>query len=141
LDHFKKINDSYGHLIGDVVLQEVARRLASCVRSYDSVGRYGGEEFLVVVPSCRAEDIVDSGERLRRRIAELPITTTVGPIAVTLSIGVVSAAIDNVSLNYLALLRMADDALYRAKSKGRNCVESARFTSNEVVSQIEPMRS
>jgi diguanylate cyclase (GGDEF)-like protein len=141
LDHFKKINDSYGHLIGDVVLQEVARRLASCVRSYDSVGRYGGEEFLIVVPSCRTEDIVASGERLRRRIAELPITTTAGPIAVTLSIGVVSAAIDNASLNYLTLLRMADDALYRAKSNGRNCVESARFISDEVVSQVEPVRS
>jgi two-component system cell cycle response regulator len=141
LDHFKKINDSYGHLIGDVVLQEVARRLASCVRSYDSVGRYGGEEFLVVVPNCRAEDIVASGERLRRRIADLPIATTAGPIAVTLSIGVVSAAIGNGSLNYLALLRMADDALYRAKFNGRNRVESARFRDDEVPAGFDQSRA
>jgi diguanylate cyclase (GGDEF)-like protein len=139
LDHFKNINDSYGHLIGDLVLQGVATRLASSVRSYDSVGRYGGEEFLVVVPSCSADDIVASGERLRRRVADLPIATTSGPIAVTLSVGVVSAEIGNAPLNYLALLRMADAALYRAKSKGRNRVESARFQGDEVLS-FEPSR-
>ena len=141
LDHFKKINDSYGHLIGDMVLQEVATRLASSVRSYDSVGRYGGEEFLVVVPNCRAEDIIVSAERLRRRIADLPIITPAGPIAVTLSIGVVSATIGTASPNYMVLLRMADAGLYRAKSNGRNCVESARFTGDEALAHFEPARS
>jgi two-component system, cell cycle response regulator len=129
LDYFKGVNDTFGHLTGDLVLQEVARRLVGSVRSYDWVGRYGGEEFLAVVPNCNADEIVASGERLRQRIAESPIPTAAGPIAVTLSVGVVSAALDQGPPNYMALLRMADAALYRAKCSGRNRVESARFES------------
>jgi diguanylate cyclase (GGDEF)-like protein len=129
LDHFKGVNDTFGHLTGDLVLQEVARRLVASVRSYDWLGRYGGEEFLAVIPNCNADEIVASGERLRQRIAESPIPTAAGPIAVTLSVGVVSAALDQGPPNYMALLRMADAALYRAKCSGRNRVESARFES------------
>jgi diguanylate cyclase (GGDEF)-like protein len=138
IDHFKKINDTYGHLIGDAVLQEVAARLAASFRSYDYVGRYGGEEFLVVVPHCNSEDIVASGERLRQRIADAPVTTTAGPVAVTLSVGVVSAAIGHAPMNYQALLSMADAALYRAKSSGRNRVESTRFGRDETFAPLEP---
>jgi diguanylate cyclase (GGDEF)-like protein len=138
LDHFKNVNDTYGHLIGDAVLQEVAQRLAGSVRSYDWVGRYGGEEFLAVVPNCNVADIIASGERLRKRIAETPVTTTEGPIVVTISIGVVSAAMNQGALNYMALLRMADAALYRAKCNGRNRVESARFPT-ENTSALAPM--
>jgi diguanylate cyclase (GGDEF)-like protein len=134
LDHFKSINDTYGHLTGDAVLQEVARRLASSVRSYDSVGRYGGEEFLIVVPNCTADDILASGERLRRHVGELPVATKAGPIPVTISVGVVSALTKHPAPNCTALLHMADDALYRAKSAGRNRVEGARFHhSDELV--------
>jgi len=135
LDHFKTVNDSYGHLIGDAVLQEVAHRLASSVRSYDWAGRYGGEEFLVVLPNCDTAEILASGERLRERVAERPVATAEGPIAVTISVGVVSAANDEGPLNYMALLRMADAALYRAKCKGRNRVESARFSAEN---RLEP---
>jgi diguanylate cyclase (GGDEF)-like protein len=133
LDHFKTVNDTYGHLVGDMVLQEVAKRLAASVRNYDSVGRYGGEEFLVVVPNCSGEDIVASGERLRQRIDGLPIATNAGPVTVTISVGVVSVAIGHTPMNYLALLRLADTALYRAKANGRNRVESAGFVCDSAL--------
>jgi two-component system cell cycle response regulator len=126
LDHFKKINDSYGHLIGDAVLREVARRLAAAVRSYDCVGRYGGEEFLIIVPGCTAADLVTSAERLRACIAEQPIDTSVGQLQVTLSAGLVSAPpISQHSVEHESLLQAADAALYSAKAKGRNRVETA----------------
>ena len=106
------------------MLQEVATRLGSSVRSYDAVGCYGGEEFLVVVPNCKTDDIVTSGERLRRRVQDLPVAPTSGPISVTISVGVVSAAMGIGPMDYQTLLRLADEALYRAKSNGRNGVES-----------------
>lgn len=83
IDSFKRINDTHGHLIGDVVLQEVTRRLAVTVRPYDAVGRYGGEEFLIVLPACNASNLVVGAERLRCCIAEQPIETSVGQIPVT----------------------------------------------------------
>jgi two-component system, cell cycle response regulator len=122
VDHFKTINDSYGHLVGDVVLQEVAQRLAGTVRCYDSVGRYGGEEFLILVPGCQGDDLVASAERLRRCIADRPVTTVAGPITVTISLGLVAAEDGQTSE---ALLRAADTALYNAKSGGRNRVAMA----------------
>jgi two-component system cell cycle response regulator len=129
LDHFKNINDSYGHLVGDSVLQEAARRLAGAVRGYDSVGRYGGEEFLVVLPGCNASDLISSAERLRHSIADQPIATTAGPLCVTLSIGL--AAVDTSSQDLPScetLVRAADTALYTAKAQGRNQVASAPAT-------------
>jgi len=115
------------------VLQEVATRLGSSVRSYDAVGCYGGEEFLVVVPNCKTDDIVTSGERLRRRVQDLPVAPTSGPISVTISVGVVSAAMGIGPMDYQTLLRLADEALYRAKSNGRNGVESARYAAAEAL--------
>ncbi len=125
LDHFKKINDSYGHMIGDLVLQEVAFRLSGSVRSYDSVGRYGGEEFLVILPGCTVRGLLASGERLRSVVAERPVETAVGAIAVTVSVGLVASTIRQTSSSSdcLSLLRAADAALYSAKNKGRNRVE------------------
>jgi diguanylate cyclase (GGDEF)-like protein len=121
VDHFKKINDSYGHLVGDAVLAEVARRLTASVRGYDSVGRYGGEEFLIIVPGCDPKGLVVSAERLRGVIADSPIDTTSGPIPVTLSVGLVSVDADNTeSVEHIALVQAADSALYRAKAAGRN---------------------
>jgi two-component system cell cycle response regulator len=122
VDHFKKINDTYGHLVGDAVLKEVGHRLAGGVRTYDSVGRYGGEEFLVIVPGCKAADLVASAERLRRSIAQTKVETSAGLIAVTLSIGIASGGDDGERQKSEHLLRAADTALYAAKAEGRNRV-------------------
>jgi diguanylate cyclase (GGDEF)-like protein len=125
VDFFKKINDSYGHLVGDTVLQEVGHRLASGLRSYDSVGRYGGEEFLIVVPGCDTLNLVVTAERLRHRIADQPIQTRAGPVPVTISLGLAAAqANESVVIGRETLIRDADQALYAAKARGRNRVET-----------------
>jgi two-component system, cell cycle response regulator len=126
IDHFKKINDTHGHLVGDAVLQEVTKRLAEGVRPYDAVGRYGGEEFLIVFPGCNAKNLIVSAERLRRCIADQPIETSVGPISVTISLGLSSVEQDEKeTLDSETFLRNADEALYAAKARGRNRVESS----------------
>jgi two-component system, cell cycle response regulator len=123
LDHFKKINDTYGHLVGDAVLQHVAQRFQRAVRSYDFVGRYGGEEFLILVPGCNLPDAITSAERLRRCIAEQPVVTSAGKLAVTVSMGLVSTADEGRDgQDCQELLRAADAALYTAKAQGRNRV-------------------
>jgi two-component system, cell cycle response regulator len=124
IDYFKKINDTHGHLVGDVVLQEVTRRLAADVRPYDVVGRYGGEEFLIMFPGCSASNLLIGAERLRQSIAGLPVETEAGPIPVTLSLGLASVEQnESETLDCEALLRTADEALYAAKARGRNRVE------------------
>jgi diguanylate cyclase (GGDEF)-like protein len=126
IDHFKKINDTHGHLMGDAVLQEVARRLVAAVRTYDAVGRYGGEEFLIVFPGCNAASLLASAERLRCCVADQPVETSVGKIPVTLSLGLASVEQEEEeTVNCEAILRHADEALYAAKAQGRNRVESA----------------
>jgi two-component system cell cycle response regulator len=126
IDLFKSINDRHGHLVGDTVLQEVGHRLASGLRSYDSVGRYGGEEFLIVVPGCDALNLVVTAERLRRRIADQPVETSAGPVSVTISLGLAAAQASEPGLTSSeTLLRDADQALYAAKALGRNRVETA----------------
>lgn len=124
LDHFKNVNDSYGHLAGDAVLQETATRMTACVRSYDTVARYGGEEFLIVVPSASEEIAFRQAERMRVAIEATPVHTSAGDIPVTASFGVASCD-GSGSADVTSLLRLADAALYRAKSLGRNCVERA----------------
>lgn len=125
LDHFKSINDSFGHLVGDAVLQEAARRLAAAVRGYDAVGRYGGEEFLVLMPGCDGKDLLTLSERLRYVFADQPVETSAGAIPVTLSIGALSVTAGAEPARYEELLRAADTALYAAKARGRNRVEIA----------------
>ena len=126
IDFFKKINDSHGHLVGDAVLREVGYRLQSGLRSYDSVGRYGGEEFLVVVPGCDILNLEVTAERLRRKIADTPVETTAGPVSVTISLGLAATQTTAAGLTGReALLRDADQALYAAKAGGRNRTESA----------------
>ncbi|MGA9643346.1 MAG: diguanylate cyclase [Terriglobales bacterium] len=126
IDHFKKINDLYGHLVGDAVIREVTRRLSLGVRPYDAVGRYGGEEFLIVFPACNLSALATSAERLRCSVADEPIETNAGPLPVTLSFGLASAEqIEAASLNPESLLGLADEALYTAKALGRNRVEPA----------------
>ena len=126
IDRFKKVNDTHGHLIGDAVLQEVTRRLAVNVRPYDVVGRYGGEEFLIVLPGCNPPDSAVAAERLRQCIADKTIETRIGQIPVTLSLGLASMEQgEKETLDCETFVRYADEALYAAKSRGRNRVETA----------------
>ena len=118
LDRFKSINDSRGHLAGDAVLREAARRLKSAARRYDSVGRYGGEEFLVVLPGCDAADAAVQAERMREAIGGTPFLAPSQPVAVTASLGVACSS----RCAPETLVREADDALYLAKAEGRNRV-------------------
>jgi two-component system, cell cycle response regulator len=126
IDHFKKINDTHGHLVGDAVLREVTRRLAASLRQYDSVGRYGGEEFLLILPACSPANLLISAERLRHSIADQPVETSAGQIPVTLSLGLDSVEQgEKETPDCETLLRRADEALYAAKNRGRNRVETA----------------
>jgi diguanylate cyclase (GGDEF)-like protein len=124
LDHFKNINDTHGHLVGDDVLKEVAKRLVRTVRSYDLVGRYGGEEFLVVLPGCGIPDALARADHLREAIGESPIPTAKGPITITLSVGVIVAE-EWERLSNEEILLNVDAALYAAKAAGRNCCHLA----------------
>src|SRR5882672_8330970 len=92
VDHFKRVNDTYGHLVGDEVLREVARRLLASVRSYDFVGRYGGEEFLVVLNSCHTANAMARAEEIRNAIANVPMHTQGGPLSITMSLGVLPSS-------------------------------------------------
>ena len=118
LDHFKEINDQFGHGVGDMVLEAVATRWRRCTRSGDQLYRMGGEEFLLLCPRADEGVAALAAERLRRALEEQPITTDAGPIAVTLSAGVAARTLPMNS--HHALLRAADRALYRAKDAGRN---------------------
>jgi diguanylate cyclase (GGDEF)-like protein len=122
VDHFKQTNDTHGHQAGDAVLQEVGRRMLSSFRSYDFVGRYGGEEFLVVVPNAELPLAVELAERLRQNVSVEPVNVGGAMIAVTLSLGVAASVAG--SNHAPELLRCADEALYAAKRAGRNRVES-----------------
>jgi two-component system cell cycle response regulator len=125
LDHFKDINDTLGHLAGDAVLQETARRMRGSLRSYDEIGRHGGEEFLVVAPGSTSADASRLAERLCRFICENPIVVGADQIVtVCASMGVASNS-ECGNVNEDKLLRVADMALYRAKRQGRNRVELA----------------
>ncbi|MBZ5651268.1 MAG: diguanylate cyclase [Acidobacteriia bacterium] len=129
LDHFKRINDSYGHQTGDAVLREVAGRMLASVRNYDYVGRYGGEEFLIVLTECTASALAATAERMRACISGTPVATDAGPIPVTVSIGCVTGHATGPSFpKGEDLLHAADTALYRAKNNGRNRVEHAPET-------------
>lgn len=132
LDYFKKINDTYGHLMGDSVLIESARRMKSAVRRYDALGRYGGEEFLFVLPGCAAEAAVAQAERIREAVAESAFSNATAPIAVTCSIGIASRD-HPVAEHTDDLVREADLALYQAKRRGRNRVEAAEAVPAEMV--------
>lgn len=125
LDHFKNVNDTFGHQCGDAVLKEASHRIVRCVRPYDTVGRYGGEEFLIVVPSSDACGTMGLAERIRKAISSEPIVTDAAELRVTASLGVaVSSAKEAVEPP--ALLHLADGALYSAKEQGRNRSELAK---------------
>ena len=119
VDHFKSVNDNHGHLAGDAVLKEVARRMVGCVRPYDTVGRYGGEEFVIVAPSCERSGAAALSDRILSAIGSTPIESAGCCISVTASCGISISNRSNV-LDPETLLRLADQALYRAKEAGRN---------------------
>lgn len=119
VDHFKQINDVYGHLVGDAVLKEVAARTARAVRSYDFVGRYGGEEFIALLSNCSAEDLGTVAERTRRAVSEAPVHVQSVAVEVTVSVG---GYIATDGCSDMDLLANADSALYKAKQSGRNRV-------------------
>jgi diguanylate cyclase (GGDEF)-like protein len=133
VDRFKSINDTYGHQAGDAVLREASRRLRGAMRTYDSLGRYGGDEFLAVVPGCDPEGVARFAESFRARIDRKAIETPEGMIPVTLSLGVV--ALENLhDVKPETLVRVADAALYRAKIEGRNRVALA--TAQDVEKEV-----
>ncbi len=121
IDHFKQINDRYGHLVGDQVLYEFAKRCKRTVRAIDMIGRWGGEEFVILLAETSLSDAYHAAERLRGEIESIPIPTTVGQISLTISVGVTSMTTE-LDLTVEELLVRADKALYRSKDLGRNRV-------------------
>jgi diguanylate cyclase (GGDEF)-like protein len=126
LDHFKSVNDTYGHFAGDAVLCEAARHMQNGIRPYDSIGRYGGEEFLILLPGCDEQASFNQAERLRRQLAHVSMSVNETPVCVTASFGV-TTAVPGQPWTPEDLIRKADEALYLAKKLGRNRVE---FLSN-----------
>jgi diguanylate cyclase (GGDEF)-like protein len=124
LDHFKSVNDTHGHLTGDAVLKEVARRMAAGLRPYDTVGRYGGEEFVIVAPSCDRDGAARLVDRILTMIRSHPVDATDCSVPVTASCGI-SISCTGSTLDAGTLMRLADEALYRAKENGRNRAEFA----------------
>jgi diguanylate cyclase (GGDEF)-like protein len=128
IDHFKKINDSYGHQAGDKVLQELAKRLENELRPYDLIGRYGGEEFLIAIGNISKQNAMKLAERIRKSIADQPFFITRDySIPVTASLGIASLALpvhqvtDREFMKIIYdLIKRADKALYQAKQEGRN---------------------
>jgi two-component system cell cycle response regulator len=119
LDHFKSVNDTYGHPAGDCVLREVTSRMQHDVRHYDAVGRYGGEEFLILLPGCDHSETSAKAERLRQTIIRQPVEIDSGTLKITMSVGGVATG-DWPEYSASQILQLADAALYRAKQEGRN---------------------
>ncbi len=147
LDNFKQVNDTYGHLAGDLVLKEAARRLRQNVRSYDLVGRYGGEEFFIAFPGSGREQLCQRAEAIRKSICSEPVRIPHGDVPVSLSIGAVVTTGEMTAADSLAV---ADIGLYKAKDAGRNrsvlCeksfpeIFSSQATQREICSQCDPNR-
>ena len=124
LDHFKNVNDTYGHLAGDEVLMETARRLVSSLRSYDFVGRFGGEEFLVTLNNCDPAYALVRAERIRETFCKHPVKTSAGSVPISMSFGLLLSQ-EWGYLSVAELLHEVDIALHSAKAGGRNCVKPA----------------
>ncbi|MFI9650855.1 diguanylate cyclase [Guyparkeria halopsychrophila] len=122
LDHFKRVNDAYGHKVGDEVLVELALRLERSVRTEDRVARWGGEEFLLLVQGVDEMGAMTIAEKIRRAVAQTPFVTSAGVLEITISVGL---AIHNEATPTEDLVAQADHALYQAKENGRNRVEAA----------------
>ena len=123
LDHFRHLNNVHGPQAGDGILRESARRLRAAVRIYDSIGRYGGGEYLVVAPGCEREELLSLAEKLRHAMASEPVDIMGGSVPVTISLGVAAAGEGSANADHI--LQLAADAVHKAKLGGRNRVESA----------------
>jgi diguanylate cyclase (GGDEF)-like protein len=122
LDYFKRVNDTYGHQAGDVVLSEVARIMRASVRQHDEVGRYGGEEFMVVLPDTGPSAAMDIAERMRMSVESTEMKAEGASLRLTISLGVSIRQGDESAHDLMA---DSDKALYAAKAAGRNCVRVA----------------
>ena len=120
LDHFKQVNDTYGHLVGDEILKGVIKRIKSRMRSQDLIGRYGGEEFLLIFPDTEKETVIEIVERIRQHIAASPFHVNDISITVTISGGITLIQKDD---TMDSLIERADNLMYKAKNNGRNRVE------------------
>ena len=123
VDHFKRVNDTYGHPAGDEVLQEAARRMGLALHGHDRIGRYGGEEFLITASGCDESQAEALAERICRSISAEPVDSRFGKIPMTVSLGVAMGYGQNEDAGML--ISAADEALYRAKKGGRNRVETS----------------
>lgn len=133
IDNFKSINDELGHIAGDEVLTEIGRKLRSDIRSYDAVGRYGGEEFLAVLPGCDLATTFTRADQLRASVAQAAVSTSAGPRNVTVSVGIVSATNYDSDVDLQSLLHRADLGLYKAKRNGKNRVEQMEHAGTAIV--------
>ena len=124
LDHFKQVNDSYGHQLGDKVLQSIAWEIKGSLRQYDSAARFGGEEFALLLPETTLKGAKLVAERLRQSINDIEFAGPLSGLKMTVSIGIATIPSDNVR-SVSDLIRLADDALYAAKRNGRNRVENS----------------
>jgi diguanylate cyclase (GGDEF)-like protein len=132
IDHFKQVNDQFGHGMGDQVLRKVASTIVAAVRPQDIVCRYGGDEFLVIVRDITKRELTEIATRIRDQIHELPIRTRHGTVPASVSIGLALRA-NSGSISAASLVECADAALYESKRQGRNCVtlrESKRIESS-----------
>lgn len=123
LDHFKRVNDAFDHSIGDLILQRVTQIVRDELRSADVIGRYGGEEFIVILPMTNAQQAFLLAERIRMNVEALRIETTKGTASVTLSIGIVDFSGTAPAETVEEIFRRADEAMYAAKQAGRNRTE------------------
>jgi diguanylate cyclase (GGDEF)-like protein len=122
IDHFKQINDTHGHAVGDEVLREVSSRLVDAVRAHDAVGRYGGEEFLILLSGCGSENLKGRAEHVRQRIGGTVFPTSAGRLTVSISVGGTTVERWDPRVAMEEYLRQADEALYKAKAEGRDRV-------------------
>jgi diguanylate cyclase (GGDEF)-like protein len=131
IDYFKVINDTHGHVTGDNVLIKVASRLKKSLRNYDQIGRYGGDELLIVLPGLARSNAQSVGERLRKAVCETKITTETASLTASISIGM---AVSDISAKHSAnqLIKESDQALYQAKEKGRNRVCLAATSQSQI---------
>ena len=125
IDFFKKFNDTYGHLFGDIVLKSVAQTIKNNLRATDTVARFGGEEFVIILPHTTAQEAFEKVESLRRKIANNVVTDSLVSASVTASFGI--ASFPETSNSLTELIKDADDALYKAKDSGRNCIKIAKY--------------
>jgi diguanylate cyclase (GGDEF)-like protein len=146
IDHFKQVNDTHGHLVGDEVLRQMSCRLSSCIRSGDLVGRYGGEEFLILLNGCEDDRLPCLGqkpfdgdtffhraEQIRDAVRSRPFSTQAGALSISVSIGAITIDPLTAATPMEFLLGRADEALYRAKAAGR---DRAIFAESLVISQF-----